>query len=140
MTHFRFSAPHQEWPCEEQTPARPPRYLARNPELNFVARCATRLVGRVMCGHDGRRGYLQHLAVGTALVGRCLVQLRRLGDRQDTSRRFHRQCAGSSVLDDPRVEEEGRHRTLLVHEFDGSERLIRNEGPAALSVYADGAH
>jgi hypothetical protein len=33
------------------------RYLARNPGLSFVARCARRLVGCVMCGHDGRRGY-----------------------------------------------------------------------------------
>ena len=64
------------------------RYLVRNPELSFVARCAKRLVGCVMCGHDGRRGYLQHLAVdpsyqrrgiGTELVGRCLRELKRLG-------------------------------------------------------------
>jgi len=64
------------------------RYLVRNPGLSFVARCARRLVGCVMCGHDGRRGYLQHLAVdpshhrrgiGTALVGRCLMGLKRLG-------------------------------------------------------------
>jgi N-acetylglutamate synthase len=64
------------------------RYLVRNPKLSFVARCGTRLIGCVMCGHDGRRGYLQHLAidpthqrrgVGTALVGRCLMELRRLG-------------------------------------------------------------
>ena len=64
------------------------RYLARNPELSFVARCAARIVGCVMSGHDGRRGYLQHLAVdpsyqrrgiGTALVGRCLMELKRLG-------------------------------------------------------------
>lgn len=63
------------------------RYLARNPNLSFVARCAKRLVGCVMCGHDGRRGYLQHLAVdpsyqrggiGTELVGRCLRELKRL--------------------------------------------------------------
>jgi ribosomal protein S18 acetylase RimI-like enzyme len=64
------------------------RYLVRNPKLSFVARRGTRLVGCVMCGHDGRRGYLQHLAVdqtyqrrgvGTALVRRCLMELRRLG-------------------------------------------------------------
>jgi ribosomal protein S18 acetylase RimI-like enzyme len=64
------------------------RYLARNPGLSFVARCAKRIVGCVMCGHDGRRGYLQHLAVdpeyqrrgiGTALVERCLAELSRLG-------------------------------------------------------------
>lgn len=63
------------------------RYLVRNPELSFVAKCATRIVGCVMCGHDGRRGYLQHLAVdpayqrrdiGTALVERCLMELKRL--------------------------------------------------------------
>lgn len=63
------------------------RYLAQNPELSFVAKCAARTVGCVMCGHDGRRGYLQHLAVdpasqrcgiGTALVERCLAGLKRL--------------------------------------------------------------
>lgn len=64
------------------------RYLTRNPGLSFVARCATHLIGCVMCGHDGRRGYLQHLAVeapfqrrgiGTALVERCLTKLKQLG-------------------------------------------------------------
>jgi N-acetylglutamate synthase len=64
------------------------RYLARNPGLSFVARSGDRVVGCVMCSHDGRRGYLQHLAVepevrrqgiGTALVTRCLEALRGLG-------------------------------------------------------------
>jgi uncharacterized protein len=32
------------------------RYLARNPGLSFVALAGGRLVGCVMCGHDGRRG------------------------------------------------------------------------------------
>src|ERR1700691_504394 len=57
------------------------RYLIRNPCLSFVARAGDRIVGCVMCGHDGRRGYLQHLAVepimlrqgiGAALTARCL--------------------------------------------------------------------
>jgi N-acetylglutamate synthase len=64
------------------------RYLIRNPGLSFVARAGDRIVGCVMCGHDGRRGYLQHLAVepimrhqgiGAALTGRCLDALHRLG-------------------------------------------------------------
>lgn len=40
-------------------------YLARNPGLSQVIRTAhgQRLVGAVLCGHDGRRGYLHHLAV-----------------------------------------------------------------------------
>ncbi len=64
------------------------RYLARNPGLSFVARRESQLVGCVMCGHDGRRGYLQHLAVapgyrnggvGRRLVQQCLDVLKRLG-------------------------------------------------------------
>lgn len=57
------------------------RYLARNPGMSFVAHVDGALVGTVLSGHDGRRGYLHHLAVrahargkgvGTALVGRVL--------------------------------------------------------------------
>ena len=39
------------------------RYLQRNPGLSFVAVASGAVVGCVMCGHDGRRGYLQHLLV-----------------------------------------------------------------------------
>ena len=64
------------------------RYLRRNPGLSFVARADGALVGAVLCGHDGRRGYLHHLAVaeahrgqgiGSALAERCLAALRSLG-------------------------------------------------------------
>ena len=63
-------------------------YLDRNPGLSFVARDGEHLVGAVLCGHDGRRGYVHHLAVskshrrqglGRALVKRCLFALRRAG-------------------------------------------------------------
>jgi ribosomal protein S18 acetylase RimI-like enzyme len=64
------------------------RYLERNPGLSFVAQIGERLVACVMSGHDGRRGYLQHLVVlpefrrkgiATALVERCLSELESLG-------------------------------------------------------------
>jgi len=39
-------------------------YLDRNPGFSVVAQGADgRIVGAVLCGHDGRRGYLHHLAV-----------------------------------------------------------------------------
>ncbi len=63
-------------------------YLQRNPGLSWVARNKGReLIGAVLCGNDGRRGYLHHLAVardyrrkgiGRALVERCLSSLREL--------------------------------------------------------------
>ena len=34
------------------------RFLERNPGLSFVAREGEHLVGVVLCGHDGRRGYI----------------------------------------------------------------------------------
>ncbi len=64
------------------------RYLARNPGLSFVASLDNRLVGAVLCGHDGRRGYLHHLAVdaahrrtgiGRQLVTHCLAALDGMG-------------------------------------------------------------
>ena len=64
------------------------RYLARNPDMSFVAEAEGRLIGCVMCGHDGRRGYLQHLLVlpgyrrqgiARALTQRCLEALESLG-------------------------------------------------------------
>jgi ribosomal protein S18 acetylase RimI-like enzyme len=64
------------------------RYLVRNPGLGFVAEAEGRLIACVMCGHDGRRGYLQHLLVlpayrrqgiAQALVERCLAALEQLG-------------------------------------------------------------
>jgi len=64
------------------------RYLTRNPDLSFIATIGTETVGCIMSGHDGRRGYLQHLVVNekyrrqgiaNALVTRCVEALAALG-------------------------------------------------------------
>ena len=39
------------------------RYLDRNPYLICVARDGNMLMGAILCDHDGRRGYIHHLAV-----------------------------------------------------------------------------
>ena len=64
------------------------RFLERNPGLSFVATDGEQIVGAALCGHDGRRGYIHHLAVvnayrkqgiGKSLVGRCMYALMRIG-------------------------------------------------------------
>ena len=64
------------------------RFLERNPGLSYTAWDGDQLVGAVLCGHDGRRGYIHHLAVkqshrrqgiGKSMVGRCMFSLLRLG-------------------------------------------------------------
>jgi ribosomal protein S18 acetylase RimI-like enzyme len=63
-------------------------YLLRNPGLSRVAEANGTMVGAVLCGHDGRRGLIYHLAVapgshgqgiGKLLVRECLAHLRATG-------------------------------------------------------------
>ena len=62
------------------------RFLSRNPGLSLVAYCKDELAGAVLCSHDGRRGYIHHLAtrkqfrrrgIGSALVQESLSRLGR---------------------------------------------------------------
>jgi ribosomal protein S18 acetylase RimI-like enzyme len=66
-------------------------YLRRNPGQSFVAVEEGILVGAVLCGNDGRRGFLHHLAVapscrrkgaGRALIARALIALAAQGMRK----------------------------------------------------------
>jgi GNAT superfamily N-acetyltransferase len=66
-------------------------YLQRNPGLSFTAFEKGKLIGTVLCGQDGRHGYLHHLIVakahrnkgiGTALVEKVISKLRMLGIRK----------------------------------------------------------
>ncbi len=45
-------------------------YLRRNPATSFVAVDGGRIVGAIMAGHDGRRGFIYHTAVLAAYRGR----------------------------------------------------------------------
>lgn len=53
-------------------------YLDRNPGMSFVAAADGKVVGSILAGHDGRRGYIHHLAVHPSCrrhgIGRRLVE------------------------------------------------------------------
>jgi len=72
---------------ESDSRARLTAFLKRNPRLSRVAADGDKIVGAILCGHDGRRGYLHHLAVagahrhlgiGRKLVEACLSDLAKL--------------------------------------------------------------
>ncbi len=39
------------------------KYLKRNPNTSFVALEGDRVIGVILTGHDGRRGFIHHMAV-----------------------------------------------------------------------------
>ena len=64
------------------------RFLKRNPDTCFVAQVDDKIVGVIIAGNDGRRGYIYHTAVneeyrgkgiGAILVDKALDSLKLLG-------------------------------------------------------------
>ena len=64
------------------------KYLKRNPSTSFVATCDGKVVGVILCGHDGRRGIIQHacvspdyrrLGIGNRIVELALEALKKEG-------------------------------------------------------------
>jgi ribosomal protein S18 acetylase RimI-like enzyme len=64
------------------------KYLARNPSTCFVAEKDGNIIGVILSGHDGRRGFIYHLAVtqnekqqgvGSSLVNAAMSALEREG-------------------------------------------------------------
>ena len=91
------------------------QFLARNPGLSRVATDGSSVVGVALCGHDGRRGHIYHLAVDPAYQGRgigkrlldeCLEGLRRTGvkraiilvaDDNARGRAFWKRCGWEEI-------------------------------------------
>ncbi len=70
------------------------KFLDRNPGFCFVSIMDDEVVGAILCGHDGRRGYIHHLTVdephrgrglGTKLMNQCLMELMKLKNHQMSS-------------------------------------------------------
>ncbi len=64
------------------------RFLERNPDTCFVAENEDSIIGAILVGNDGRRGYIYHMAVlpgyrhqsiATQLVNTAMEALRKIG-------------------------------------------------------------
>jgi N-acetylglutamate synthase len=91
------------------------RFLGQNRGLSRVATDGPRMVGAALCGHDGHRGYIYHLAVdpkyqgrglGKRLVNECLDGLRGAGlqranimvaDDNPRGREFWKRCGWEEI-------------------------------------------
>lgn len=74
--------------CEGDSREEISDYLKRNPGLSRVVEVDGVMVGAALCGHDGRRGWIYHLAVapdqrgrgvGKLLMDDCVDGLRKAG-------------------------------------------------------------
>ena len=101
------------------------RYLRRNPATVFVAEEGNEIVGVIMAGHDGRRGYIYHTAVhpdarkkgiGRALVGAALEALKAEGITKAALVAFERNKEGNAFWEQMGFSERNdltyRNRTL----------------------------
>jgi len=83
-------------------------YLARNPNTCFVAEESGEIVGAILSGHDGRRGYIYHVAVaplsqhggiGTALLDRAMDALKNEGIHKVALVVFSNNSGGNTFWD-----------------------------------------
>lgn len=55
------------------------KFLKRNPTTNFIAQVEKKIIGVILCGNDGRRGYIYHTAVACDYrgkgIGKALVDV-----------------------------------------------------------------
>ncbi|MFK7694927.1 GNAT family N-acetyltransferase [Paenibacillus sp. HJGM_3] len=49
-------------------------YLNRNPGLSYVYEVEGSIVGTILCGHDGRRGFIYHVAVNPQFRNQRIAQ------------------------------------------------------------------
>ena len=61
--------------CEGDSREEIAAYLKRNAGLSRVAELEGKIVGAALCGHDGRRGWIYHLAVAPTHRGQHVGQL-----------------------------------------------------------------
>ena len=81
------------------------KFIKRNPETSFAAVEDGRIIGVILAGNDGRRGYIYHMSVaedhrrqgiGSQLVDKCLEALEKEGIAKVALLVFNRNEAGNA--------------------------------------------
>ena len=81
------------------------KYLKRNPTTSFIAEQGERIIGVILAGHDGRRGFIHHMAVAenlrrqgiaSALLDHALNSLKAEGINKAALLVFNRNEAGNA--------------------------------------------
>lgn len=104
------------------------KYLRRNPATSFVALEDGRVIGVILGGHDGRRGFIHHACVaepcrgrgvGTALLNTCLKALEAEGIHKVALLVFRRNAAGNAFWEknDFTVREDVAYRNRALSEL-----------------------
>ena len=99
------------------------KYLARNPNTCFVAEERGEIVGAILTGHDGRRGYISHTAVSPA------HQRQGIGRQLFDALRDYAQAQGYSFLQVKTVQE-GRYK-----EYDQTNAFYKGVGFKELECF-----
>lgn len=97
------------------------RFLKRNPTTSVVAEEDGKIVGAILCGHDGRRGCLYHVCVdvnhrmrgiGKAMVVFTMEALKKRRHQQSIPDRIHTERYRQCILERNRMDKEGRSELL----------------------------
>ena len=108
------------------------RFLARNPDTCFVAEENGHILGAILAGNDGRRGYIYHTAVSpehrhkgiaAALVNEAMKALKALGITKTALVVFSKNADGNDFWEKFGFTE----RTDLVYRNKALTKMIRTD-------------
>ena len=114
------------------------KYIKRNPTTSFVALVDGKIVGAILAGHDGRRGFIQHIAVlpkfrkhgiASSLVDRAMNALEKEEIHKVALLAFKKNELGNGFWDKMEftVREDVYYRNKNIHELVYRANLYRNE-------------
>lgn len=114
------------------------KYIKRNPTTSFVAMNNGKIVGAILAGHDGRRGFIQHMAVlpefrkqgiASELLEQSMNALEKEGIHKVALLAFKKNELGNSFWDNQKfiIREDVYYRNKSIHDLEYRENPYRNE-------------